>query len=349
MNIKRETIEAVAVPVAALLISLLSFGVFMGLVGADPFGVYHSIFRGAFGSWFSWQNTLVRATPLMLTALCTALPARMGLIVIGGEGAFVVGGLCSALAGLALIDTPAYVGITGMLLTGATTGGLWIAGAGALKFYRGVNETISSLLLNYIAIAIMNFLIIGVLRDPATMNKPGTYAINANHMLSEIGDSSIHWGFVIAIVFCVLLWIAFRKTIYGFAVDVVGGNLRAARLAGLPVSKLILATCFLGGAGAGIGGMIEVAAVHGRANTSLNANYGYEGILIAFLARHNPILIIPAAILLGGIRAASGLMQRAHDLPDATGLVLQGILFIVILASEAFYGKFRIFRSEARA
>ena len=349
MYIKREMIEAFALPITALLVSLLSFGVFIGVVGADPLGVYHSIFRGAFGSWFSWQNTLVRATPLMLTALCTALPARMGLIVIGGEGAFVVGGLCSALMGLALVDASAYIALPGMLLTGAITGGLWIAGVGALKFYRGVNETISSLLLNYIAIAIMNFLIIGALRDPSTLNKPGTYPINVNHMLSEIGVSSIHWGFAIAIVFCVLLWIAFRKTIYGFAVDVVGGNLRAARLAGLPVSKLVLATCFLGGAGAGIGGMIEIAAVHGRANTSLNANYGYEGILIAFLARHNPILIIPAAILLGGIRAASGLMQRMHDLPDATSLVLQGILFIIILASETFYGKFRFFRSEAKA
>lgn len=345
-KLRPETVEAFALPLLSLLLALIIFGAFIWLVGADPFGVYHSIFRGAFGSWFSWQNTLVRATPLMLTALCTALPARLGLIVIGGEGAFVVGGLCSALVGLLFFNSPAMIAIPAMVLTGAVTGGAWIAAVGALKYFRGVNETISSLLLNYIAIAIMNFLIIGLLRDPASLNKPSTHPINTEHLITEIGDSSIHYGFVIAIVTCFLLWVLLRKTVFGFAVDVIGGNLKAAKLAGMPVSKLILLTCFLGGAGAGIAGTIEVAAVHGRANTSLNANYGYEGILIAFLGRHNPILIIPAAILLGGIRAASGLMQRSHDLPDATGMVLQGIIFIMILASEAFYGRFKIFKSR---
>ena len=105
-------------------------------------------------------------------------------------------------------------------------------------------------------------------------------------------------------------------------------------------------TCFLAGAAAGIAGTIEVAAVQGRANTSLNAGYGYAGILVAFLARHNPMAIIPVAILLGGIRASSGLLQRSHDLPDATALVLQGIIFIVILASEAFYGRVKWFQPK---
>jgi general nucleoside transport system permease protein len=119
----------------------------------------------------------------------------------------------------------------------------------------------------------------------------------------------------------------------------IGGNLRAARLSGLPVGRNIFLVCMMGGAAAGLAGMVEVAAVHGRANTSLNAGYGYEGILIAFAARHHPLAIIPMAILFGGIRAASGLMQRDHDLPDATGLVLQGIIFILLLASEAVFAR----------
>jgi ABC-type uncharacterized transport system permease subunit len=342
MLIARDTIETFALPIAALLVSLLSFGVFIWVVGADPFGVYHSIFRGAFGTWFSWQNTLIGAAPLMLTALCTALPARLGLIVIGGEGAMVVGGLAAALTGLAVSGSPAFIGISAMILTGAISGGLWIALVGALKHYRGVNETISSLLLNYIAIAVLNYLVVGPLRDPSTLNKPATFPVDDAHRLADIGTSSVHWGLALSLFVCLALWIVMRFSTFGFAVDITGGSRRAARIAGLSVGKLVVITSFLGGAAAGIAGMVEVAAIHGRANTSLNAGYGYEGILIAFIARHNPLAIIPAALLLGGIRAASGVIQRVHDLPDATSLVLQGIIFVFILASESLYGRMRL-------
>lgn len=342
-------LESIAIPFGALLVSLLLFGVFISIAGANPFEVFASIYRGAFGSWFAWQDTLVRAAPLMLTALCTALPARAGLIVIGGEGAVVVGGFFAALVGIALNGTfPPFVVIAGMLLVAALTGGVWIGAVGALRHYRGVNETISSLLLNYIAIALLNFFVVGMLKDPETLNKPSTYPIGDANMLGAMGASSIHWGLGIGIIVCIVLWFVMRRTTFGFGVDVVGGNVRAAQLTGLPVGRLIVMSCALGGAAAGIAGMIEVAAVHGRANTSLNAGYGYAGILVAFLARHNPLAIIPVAILLGGIRASGGILQRAHDLPDATTLVMQGIIFIVILASEALYGRVRWLQPKAQ-
>jgi len=339
--------ESFAIPTAALLVSVILFGVFVLLAGTNPVEVMHSVYIGAFGSWFSWQNTLVRAAPLMLTALCTALPARIGLINIGGEGALVVGGLCAAIAGIQLNGLPPTFVIFCMLATGIVTGGLWIAAVGALKHYRNVNETISSLLLNYIAIAVLNFLVVGPLHDPASMNKPSTYPIGNANMIGMIGDSSIHYGLVFGVVTCVLLWFAMRRTTYGFAVDMVGGNLRAAQLSGLAVGRLILVTCFLAGGAAGLAGTIEVAAVQGTANTSLNAGYGYAGIRVAFLARHNPLAVIPVAILIGGIHASGGFLQRQYNLPDATTLVFQGIIFIVILASEAMYGRLRWFRSKA--
>jgi len=166
-------------------------------------------------------------------------------------------------------------------------------------------------------------------------------------MIGEIGSSSIHYGLVFGVLTCVLLWFAMRRTTYGFAVDMVGGNLRAAQLSGLAVGRLILVTCFLAGGAAGLAGTIEVAAVQGNANTSLNAGYGYAGILVAFLARHNPLAVIPVAILIGGIHASGGFLQRQYNLPDATTLVFQGIIFIVILASEAMYGRLRWFRAKA--
>jgi simple sugar transport system permease protein len=192
----------------------------------------------------------------------------------------------------------------------------------------------------------MSFLIIGPLRDPATMNKPSTFPIGDANMVGNIGQSSVHWGLVYGLVVCIALWFLMKRTTFGFAVDISGGNIRAARMSGIPVGKLMVLTCLLGGAAAGLAGMIEVAAIHGRANTSLNAGYGYAGILVAFLARHNPLAIIPVALLLGGIRASSGLIQRAHDLPDATALVLQGIIFVAILASEMLYGRLGIFQKR---
>ncbi len=340
-------IESILIPVMALLLSLLVFSVFIMLSGSNALEVLATIYRGAFGSWFSWQNTLVRAAPLMLTALCTALPARIGLINIGGEGAMVVGGLCAAVVGISMNGMSPMVVMSAMVITGMLTAGCWVAMIGALKHYRNVNETISSLLLNYIAIAIMSFLILGPMRDPATLNNPSSFPIGEANMIGNIGESSIHWGLVFGLVVCIALWFLMRRTSFGFAVDMTGGNIRAAQISGLGVGKLIIITCFLAGAATGIAGVIEVAAVHGRANLSLNSGYGYAGILVAFLARHNPLAIIPVAILMGGIRASSGLLQRGFDLPDATTLVLQGIIFIVILASESLYGRIKWLRPMA--
>lgn len=333
--------ETWLISLAALSFAFVLVAIFFASSGNSPVEVFHSLYRGAFGSWFSWQNTFVRAAPLMLTALCTVLPARVGLIVIGGEGAVVVGGLAAALTGIVLQNFSPLLVLTAMAFSGAATGGVWIAAVGVLKYFRNVNETISSLLLNYIAIAILNFLVVGILKDPATLNNPSTHSIGEANMIGTIGASSVHWGLVYGVVVCLVLWIFCRHSVFGFTADVVGGNTRAARLAGLPVAFTILLYCFLGGAAAGLAGMLEVAAVQGRANASLNGGYGYAGILVAFLARQNPLAVIPYALLLGGIQASGGLLQRAHDLPDAAVNVIQGIIFVVILSSEMFYGRFK--------
>lgn len=334
----------------ALLGSAVIFGVFVALVGADPFEVYALMYKGAFGSWFSWQNSLQRAAPLLLAALCVALPARLGLVIIGGEGALVMGGLAAAVTGFQLQGAPPVVVQVAMALVAMAAGGVWIGAAGALRHYRGVNETISSLLLFYIALALMNHFVEGPLKDPASLNKPSTAHIGDANMLGSIPGMDVHWGLVFGILFCIFAYVLMRHTTFGFAARMAGGNIRAARISGLNVGALIVITCFVAGAAAGLAGMIEVAAVHGRANASLVAGYGFTGILVAFLARQNPLAIIPVAILLGGIGASGGLLQRRVDLPDATVLVLQGIIFVAILTSETLYGRFAVFRErDARA
>src|SRR5450432_1337325 len=344
-----KRLEPIAISFGAVCVAMLVFGLFLACDGLNPLDVYAEMFRGAFGTWFSFQNTLQRSAPLMLTALCTALPAQLGLVVIGGEGALVVGGVTAAVAGLGMQGSTPYVVLTSMLLAGAVSGGLWIGLVGALRAYRGVNETISSLLLAYIAIALMNHLVEGPLRDPLSLNKPATRHIGEANMLGPMPGLDVHWGLAYGVLACLVAWVLMKRTVFGFAAAMTGGNMRAALLSGLRVKRLMVLTCFLAGAAAGVAGMVEVAAVHGRANASLVAGYGYAGILVAFVARQNPLGIIPVALLLGGIGASGGLLQRNFDLPDASVNVLQGILFMVILASETLYGRLDVWSFARRA
>ena len=338
--------EALLIPLGALAGAMVLFGVFMALIGQNPLEVYRLIWRGAFASGFAWQNTLSRAAPLILTALCVALPAQAGLMVIASEGALVLGGLAATILGHSMGGMNPLVVKLAMALGGMAIGGLWVALVGALRQYRGVNETISSLLFIYIAVALFNHLVEGPLRDPASLNKPSTHPIGEANMLGALPGFDVHWGLAFGIVFCVIVYVLVKHTTWGFALRVVGGNPRAAQLAGLPVSRLVVTACFLGGAASGLAGMVEVGAVHGTANASLIAGYGYTGILVAFIARQNPIAIIPVSVLLGGIAASGGMLQRRLDLPDATVLVLQGMAFLTILAAETLFGRLKAFRSN---
>ncbi len=331
----RNTLNDLGLPTLAIAAALLLFGLLVALAGVNPVEVWLLLFKGAFGDWYSWQNTLQRAAPLMLTALCVAIPARAGLVIIGGEGALVLGGLACAALPYAVPLPDNGIGTLLVCAAGALAGGLWVALAGGLRQYRGINETISSLLLAYIAIGLFKHAVEGPLRDPGSLNKPSTYALSEGMRISGIAGSDVHWGLVLGVVACLSLGLWLRWTATGFAVRVVGGNPRTAQLVGLPASKLILLACGVGGACAGLAGAVEVAAVHTNANASLIAAYGYAGILVSFIARHNPLAIMPVAILFGGFGAAGSLLQRRLGLPDASVLVLQGIAFVLILASEA--------------
>jgi general nucleoside transport system permease protein len=333
-------LEALVVPLAGIAVSFAIFGLFVGLAGANVMDLYYQMYRGAFGSWFSFQNALVRAAPLTLTALCTALPAQLGLVVIGGEGALVLGALGAVVAAHALDGSNPWVVLFAMAAAGCAVGGALVALEGALRTLRGVNETISSLLLNYIAIGVFKHLVEGPMRDPASLNKPSTRPIGDAYALGTIPGMDVHWGLVYGVIACVAAYVLMRRTAFGFAAKVIGGNARAAQLSGLAVHRYVIITCGLAGAAAGLAGMAEVAAVHGTANASIIVGYGYTGILVAFLARQHPLGILPVAVLIGGIGASGGLLQRTEHLPDAAVNVLQGILFVVILASETLRGRF---------
>jgi len=341
--------EAIAIPAGAIVVSALLFALFLLVIGKDPIQFYSLVWTGGFGSSFSIQNSLQRAAPLILTGLAFAIPARIGLTMIGGEGALVLGGFASAAIAIPLVTNgvPPLVTLPIMALTGIITGGLWVGFTGWLKFARGVNETIASLLMSYIAIAIMNFFVEGALRDPASANKPSTLPIGDAYRIGPMPGTEVHWGLAAGIVLAVLLWVLMSRTTFGFAARMTGGNLRAARAQGLPVGWLMVICCMIAGGCAGLAGFFEVAAIHGQANASLVAGYGFTGILVAFLARQNPLAVVPVAILFGALAAAGGVIQRRMGMPDATILVLQGMLFVVLLVSDTFYGRIRFFQVKA--
>lgn len=339
--------EAILIPLMALLCGLAVFSVFLIVLGKSPVDFYALIYKAGFSSAFSWQNTLSRVAPLLFAGLCVALPARLGLVVIGGEGAIVLGGLAAAVLGLTVSGAPAILGFAVMAIGAACVGAAWIGAVGWMRFKRGVNETIASLLMAYIAIALMNHLVEGLFRDPESLNKPSTAPLPES---LRVGDMPIgidvHWGFMFGVLACVLAWILMDRTTIGFAARIAGDNVRAAQVQGLPVGRLIIGFTALGGACAGLAGFFEVSAIHGSANGSLISGYGYTGILVAFLARHNPLAIIPVATLLAGFEASSGLIQRRMDLPDATILVMEGIVFVVLLLSETLYGRLAVFNPK---
>jgi len=323
----------------ALVISLLLFAIFILAVGANPVEVFAYMIEGSFGSSFSVQTTILMAAPLLFVAFATALPAKLGMVVIGGEGTLVIGGLFAAITGVAMRDFPYFITMAGMFLSAFVAGGLWLGMVGLLRYYKGANETIVSLLLNYIAIAVLNQLVEGVLQDPASLNKPSTYPIGTDKMMGVIPGTDIHYGVIFGAVMAILMYFLFHRSSFGFSVNVVGGNRKAAQLAGLPIARVIILTFFLAGGIAGLAGMVEVTAVHGKANASLVAGYGYTGILVSFLARHNSLAIIPVTVLFGALTASNGLIQRRCELPDATMFVLQGIIFVTIIGFEGFQSK----------
>ncbi len=334
--------EGLTLPLISVLSGLFLFGLFAKLGGYHPLQVWTLLFKGAFGDAFSFQNSLQRASPLILTALCVAIPAQAGLIVIGGEGALVIGGLaCAALP----VFVPLPQGILGsffILLASALAGGVWIALVGFLRQYRGVNETISSLLLGYIAINLFKFIVEDVLRDPSSLNKPSTKPLETTIQIGSILDYDIHWGLVWGVSICLLAFVWLFLTTNGFAIRMVGGNARAAKLVGLPVNRLAVLACGLGGGCAGLAGGIQVAAVHTAANASLIEGLGYTGILVSFVARHQPLVILPVALLLGGFAAAGSMLQRQLGMPDASVHVLLGFVLVITLASDFARGRLEL-------
>jgi simple sugar transport system permease protein len=313
-------------------------------LGVSPLSAYGTMWKGVFGSWFHFSEAVVRAIPLMLTGLAVALAATVLLWNIGCEGQLVWGGVCAAGTGLYLAPhMPPFLVMPAMIAAGAAGGAFWGLIPGVLKAYLAVNEILSSLLLNYVAIIFMEHLYFGPWRNPEGFGFPGTAQIADAARLPHWLGTRIHPGLVLALVLAVIVYAALRHTPWGYRVRVIGRNPRAARYAGFRIRRQVVLVMVLSGAVAGLAGMAEVGGIHFRLQQGLAVGYGYEGIIVAWLARLQPLAVPLAALLLGALIVGGEQLQSVLHLPASISMVLEAVLLFGLLLSESL-ARYRLVR-----
>lgn len=325
------------IPVGSVIAALVIGAVFLALTGNDWIEVYSKIAETAFGSGRGVAETLVSATPLILTGVAAAIAFKMLVWNIGGEGQLIFGAIVAAGVGIWLTDsTPPVIALTAVIIAGALGGAFWASLSAVPKVYLGTNEIITTLMLNFIALNLMQYLVLGSSspwRDPEATQFPQGRLILDNGRLPEFFHR-LDWGLFIAIGIAVVAWFVIGKTRSGFEYRLVGDSFDAARYAGIKVQRKILGTFLASGAAAGLAGSILVAGILGKMDPrSLNLGLGFTGIIVAALARLNPIAIVPVAILMGALNNAGPALQSI-GVPSATVKILQGAILIFAVAGE---------------
>ncbi len=298
---------------------------------------YFGLLDGALLKPHALTNTLVAATPLILTGLAVAIPFKVGLFNIGGEGQLIFGAIVAAGVGIWMSgSTPPIIAIIAVVAAGAVGGAFWASLSAVPKVYLGTNEIITTLMLNFIALNLMNYLVLGSFspwRDPESTQFPQGRPIIDSGRIPEFFHR-LDWGLFIAIAVAILAWFVISKTRSGFEYRVVGDSFNTARYAGIKVPKKVLGTFLASGAAAGLAGSILVAGILGKMDPrSLDLGLGFTGIIVAALARLNPIAIIPVAVLMGALNNAGPALQSI-GVPSATVKILQGAILIFAVAGE---------------
>ncbi|MEN9935551.1 MAG: hypothetical protein RLZZ387_2130 [Chloroflexota bacterium] len=319
----------------ALALALAVFALLLLLLGKDPLAVYAAIYAGTLGDSYGWGEIVVKMTPFVLCALAAAIPARAGLVNVGADGQLYMGALLATWVALNLGELPAPLLLPLLVLAGCLGGALWAGVVGVMRVRAGVNETIASLLLNYVAALTVDYFVHGPWKDRSGMNWPYTAEFADAARLATFGTTRISAGIFMALAAVALYAWWMGRTRWGYNVRVVGGNPEAARRSGIAPTRYILAAIMIGGAMAGLYGMIEVTAIQGRLRGGISQGYGYIGFLVAWLAGHSPLRIIGMAALLGVLSVGGDVLQIRAGLPaSATNILMALILFFVLAAQQ---------------
>jgi general nucleoside transport system permease protein len=315
-------------------ITLIALGAFSALLivaGKNPLQAYADTLVYVFGNAYGFSELLVRMTPLLFTAIAVALPARIGLINVGGEGQLYMGAWLATAGELALADQPAVVVLPALIILGFIGGGLWALIPAVLRAARLVNETISTLLLNYVAPLIVSYFIFGPWRSPESSSYPQSPAFVDAARLPTLFHSRVHAGLILALACVILYGLAMTRTRFGLDMRAIGGNPEAARRLGIPVIRYILTVMFIGGGVAGLAGMAEVAAIQGRLVSELSPSYGFIGFLVSWLAGMSAGGIVAMSFLFAVLSSVGDILQITQGLPFAViNILMAGILFIVL-------------------
>lgn len=332
-----STWTRIGTSLVAVLVALALGGLFLFAVGINPFVAYGMVWNLVFLDYWGWQDVLVKMAPFLLTGIAVALAAQMKIWNIGAEGQLYMGAVAATWAALHWSpDLSAWVMIPGIVLMAMMGGALWAFVPGLLKAQFGVNEIITTLLLNYVAISWVDYLLYGPWRDPGSNNFPVTQEFPESAQLPLFGDSSVHFGLVLGLGVIVLVYFILEKTKLGYQVRVTGNNRFAAQYSGFNIKWITIFVLMASGAIAGLAGMGEVAGVHLRLKQAFSVNYGYTGIIIAWLAQNNPIAVVFTAFFLAVVFVGGELMQLEFQLPIAMVYLFEGIILFSVLGSEIF-------------
>jgi simple sugar transport system permease protein len=325
----RQIWRGVSVPLTAVILAAGIGAIILYVSGANPLEAYTALFEGSFGTPETFGRTLEKATPLILSGLAVAFAFKGGLFNIGAQGQLLFGAITAAAVGFSLQGLPAIIHAPLAFLAGGLAGALYGAIPGALKTYTGAHEVITTIMLNFIAINLTDYLADGPWKDSSPGNIVArTPAVLASAQIPKIGNISL--GFVLALLAVVLTWWLLFRTTLGYEIRTVGLNPHAAHYAGIRVSATVILTMALSGFLAGLGGSIETLGVVGRFQPGFNANLGFDGITIALLGKTNPFGVIPAALLVGAMRAGANRMQfRAGVSFEIVDVILALVLFFV--------------------
>ena len=332
----------VAVPLGSLVVAHIAISILLVATGHAPVTTFRRLFDAAYLSTPALTNTLIAATPLAFTGLAAAVAFRMRLFNIGAEGQLYFGAIGASGMAILLAGQSTPVLIAAMIVGGAVLGAAWGAIPGLLRAFLRTNEIITSLMLNYVAALVLNYLIFDSLsywRDTSATGvifpQGKVFADAATWPIASIGSLDIPFGFLVAVAVAVLIWVLYTRTRFGFEAQVIGDSPRAARYAGMRTRRKIVAIMCLSGAIAGIGGASQMGDFRHvlDARGLQQANYGYTGIVVAALARYNPFAVVLAAFLLGGLQNAGYTLQSA-DFPSGLVGVMQGMILFVMLGGE---------------
>lgn len=318
-----------------ILLALLFFGLILLVLGRDPIQSYRDIFSATLGSAYGFSEVLLAMIPMLITALAVALPARVGLINVGGEGQLYIGAAFATWGALTFQDQPAWILLPLMALLGMIGGALWAFIPGYLKSIGLVNETITTLLMNSIAPLIIGFLIFGFWHSPMDTVKTANFVSAAR--LPTFFDTRVHLGLVFALVLLALFWFVMKYTRWGLEMRAIGGNAQAARRNGIPLKGYLVTVMCLGGAIAGLAGMAQVSGFYGVLLLNFSMGLGFMGFLICWLAGGDPIGIFLMSFLVAIITTGGNLLQLTQDLPYAVINILLALALFVVLASPRFF------------